>query len=105
MNLFHNNFTLRVDVGVVGSEFVKARPGVLSLHCQILLVLIVDSVLVTVEHDDVTDEGGDGEQSQTSSQVQQSWYQTELACLPVNIDHKVNSIRFIQITLIFTEIF
>ena len=61
---------LSVSVGTIDDLVLRSRiiwvfrsepsPRVQTLHGEILLVLVVDPVLVEVQDDDVTDNGGDG---------------------------------------------
>ena len=80
-------------IGVVSSE---ASPRIQTLDSEVLLVLVVDPVLVEMQHDDVADDGGDGEKSQARPQVQEQRDEAKLPRLSVNIDNEVDAVCLVK---------
>ena len=80
-------------IGVVSSE---ASPRIQTLHGEVFLVLVVDPVLVKMQHDDVADDGGDGEKGQSRPQVQEQRDEAKLSRLSVNIDNEIDAVSFVQ---------
>ena len=74
----------------------EPSPGVLGVHGEVLLVLVVEPVLVEVQHDHVADDRGDREQRQARAQVQQQRDQRELARLAVHVHDQVDAVRLVE---------
>ena len=90
-----NDGILRI-VWIVCPRPPEPSPGVLGVHGEVLLVLVVEPVLVEVQHDHVADDRGDREQRQARAQVQQQRDQRELARLAVHVHDQVDAVRLVE---------
>ena len=65
---------------------------------------VEDPLAVTVEHDDVADDGGHREQSQACAEVQQRWHKAELSCRPMHVHYEGQAICLDQGSSVLVEI-
>lgn len=74
------------------------------MHLLELGHFVIISVFVTVEHNDVTNNGGQREQSKACPEVEQSGDNSKLARLAVHVHDEVDAVGLDESSLVLVEV-